>query len=142
MAFSRSFYDTCEYSRSLSENRSVLTWLLDPNKHYNCNPCRIDFGVVGGNNVSTYRGNHVDLESELRGQTRAYSRCPEKKYQPGTVIQGKDKRNVKHLRSCSLVQYKPRITHIGFDPKSKTCPCSKQDNAVPGYSSQLYAPYN
>ena len=39
-------------------------------------------GTVGGNGVSLFNGNLVDLESDLRGQTRPLSNCSNKKYVP------------------------------------------------------------
>ena len=142
MSFTRARYDPCAYDKSLSESTSVLTWRLDPNQYYNCNECRHEFGLVGGNNVSRYEGNMVDLESDLRGQTRAYSQCPTRKYQPGTVIQGSHHngcrpgcsktglpcgsrkcRNdkLRHLRGCTMIDYKPRIDNVGFNLKYPPC---------------------
>jgi hypothetical protein len=142
MAFTRPLYDPCEYDKTLEESTSTLSYLLDPNKHYNCNPCRIQFGIVGGNDVSIYQGNNVDLESELRGQTRAYSNCPSKKYLPGTIIQGQDsnqckpgcgkdglpcgslscrKENLRHLPACDIIQYKQKIDDVGYELKYPPC---------------------
>lgn len=144
MSFTRAPYDTCAYDKRLDESTSVLTWLLDPNKFYNCNECRIEFGIVGGNSVSRYSGNMVDLESDLRGQTRLYSQCPAKHYLPGTIVQGKKRfskckpgcgttglpcgslscRNepLKHLPDCQMIQYKPRIDNVGYDLDYPPCP--------------------
>ena len=47
----------------------------------NANKCRIDLGVVGGSNVSHIKGNLVDLETDLRGQTRRTTKCPTRLYQ-------------------------------------------------------------
>jgi len=66
MSFNRPIYDPCAYDKRLDESTSVLSWQLDPSRYYNCNQCRIEFGLVGGNNVSLHKGNLVDLESELR----------------------------------------------------------------------------
>lgn len=82
MSSNRLIYDTCAYKKSLDESVSPLNYTLYPGKFENCSKCRIEFGVVGGNNVSLFSGNLVDLESDLRGQTRPASLCPNKKYQP------------------------------------------------------------
>ena len=41
-----------------------------------------NFGLVGGTNVSHIKGNLVDLENDLRGQTRSNTKCPARKYAP------------------------------------------------------------
>lgn len=127
MSYNRTMYDPCAYEKQLNESTSVLSWNLDPNKFYNCNDRRIEFGIVGGNNVSRTKGNLVDLESELRNQTRLYSHCPSRKYIPpcNTSFVSKDglpcgsvasrNENLSHLKSCNMIDYKPRQDNIGYD---------------------------
>lgn len=143
MAFTRQLYDSCSAKKRTEEGTGVLSYLMDPNKFYNCNPCRIELGVVGGNNVSLYDGNIVDLESDLRGQTRVASHCPSNKFLPGTIIQGSDvnqctpdecgvdglpcgdakcrREKLVHLPSCQMVQYKPRADNVGYKLKYPSC---------------------
>ena len=82
MSSNRLMYDTCAYKKALSESVAPINYMLYPGKYENCSKCRIELGVVGGNNVSLISGNLVDLESDLRGQTRQASLCPSNKYQP------------------------------------------------------------
>ena len=147
MSFTRGLYDTCNYDTRLDESTSVLTHLLDPSRYYNCNECFISFGTVGGNTVSRYNGNMVDLESDLRGQTRILSDCPTKKYQPGTIIQGQSnngckpgcgtdglpcgslecrKDNLVSLPNCNLIQYPRKIDNIGYKLKYPECKLLKK----------------
>lgn len=133
MAFTRQLNDPCETKKRIEESTSVLTYLMDSNKYYNCSPCYIEQGVVGGNNVSLYNGNIVDLESDLSGRTRAATRCPSGKYLPTTIVQGRDKRkcnkstqglpcgradlnsqHLVHLPSCKLINYQKRPTSVGY----------------------------
>ena len=127
MSFNRLKYDTCSYEHSLAESVGTLGWILDPSRFENCNKCRIEFGVVGGTNVSHIKGNLVDLETDLRGTTRLASKCPTLKYQnpcpqgdmttcapKETVIKanpGNQGRvldtSPQHLGSCQMVRYKP-----------------------------------
>ena len=130
--FTRLKDDTCAYQKQLTESTSTLSHLLDPSKYYNCHPCRINEGIVGGNTVSLYTGNLVDLESDLRGQTRYASKCPSLMFAPGTNVQGKSygncpdncssknkgipcindcKKNLVHLPECTLIPQKPRINN-------------------------------
>lgn len=56
-----------------------MSYYTFPDKYNNRNASMIN-GLLGGNNVSLYNGSMVDLESELKGQTRSLSRCH--KYEP------------------------------------------------------------
>ena len=134
MSFNRPIYDKCDYYKRLNESTSVLTYALNPDKFYNCNECRIAFGVVGGNAVSRTRGNLVDLESELRNQTRLYSHCPSKKFLPNCPGSCSSKTGLPcgpvrcrqeplhHLPTCNIVQYKPRPQNVGFHLEYPSCP--------------------
>jgi len=118
MSFSNLTYDNFEYGKRLNESRSKLDFLLDPIKYENCNKCRIEFGIVGGTDVSQVKGNLVDMENELYGLTYSASLCPSKGFLP----QCKDKNisyegrgctgkrtidtNLIHLPSCQMVDYK------------------------------------
>ncbi|MHB1953425.1 MAG: hypothetical protein ACYCOU_06710 [Sulfobacillus sp.] len=82
MSFNRSIYDACAVRRHRLDNKEMFAYAMNPEKYHNYNDCRVGFGLLGGNNISMYKGSLVDLESELRNQTRALSRCPEKKFLP------------------------------------------------------------
>lgn len=142
MAFTSLLYDSCATKKRTEESTGILSYLMDPNKYYNCNPCRIDLGTTGGNQVSLYDGNLVDLDSDLSGRTRPASLCPSSKYLPGTIIQGRDTYNcapgttgeglpcgdsktmqqkLVHLPTCKLVQYKPRVDTVGYELNFPPC---------------------
>lgn len=134
MSWNRAKYDSCAYNKDLSQSTSSISYLLDPNKFYNCNDCRIEFGLLGGNNTSITRKNMVDLESDLRNQTRQLSNCPERQYlpyceacdnnegMPCGSASCKLQQDFKHLRACNIVQYAPRIDHVGYDLRYPGCP--------------------
>lgn len=79
---SRLLYDNCAGQEYLNRNKQYRDYLFYGGKYYHNNPCRIGFGVVGGNNVSLYTGNLVNLESDLRGITRPLSLCNKHGYNP------------------------------------------------------------
>jgi hypothetical protein len=141
--FTRLKDDPCAYKDSITQSTSVLNYIIDLNKYSNCNPCRIKQGIVGGNNVSLYQGNMVDLESDMLGLTRKKSKCPSMLYKRGTVIQNKDKdncsnncpykdngipcpgyckKNIMHLPECNMFEYRPRINNTGLKVDARTCP--------------------
>ena len=65
MSSNRLMYDSCAYEKSLQQSTSPLDYALYTGKYENTAKCRIEFGLVGGNGVSQYSGNLVDLESDL-----------------------------------------------------------------------------
>ena len=127
MSFNRLSYDNCAYEHQLSESVGTLAYVLDPMRYENCNKCRIEYGVVGGTNVSHVKGNLVDLESDLLGTTRLNSRCPTFKYQspcptgdmatcqPSSIyIRGSPTTQARtidttlqHLKPCNMFRYRP-----------------------------------
>jgi hypothetical protein len=130
MSSNRLIYDTCAYKKSLDESVSPLNYTLYPGKYENCSKCRVEFGIVGGNNVSLFSGNLVDLESDLRGQTRVASLCPSKHYQPNCNklsgnasgipcgdLESQPKSN--NLPGCQMFRYKPTVP----TPKQKIYKC-------------------
>ena len=103
MSFTRNLYDNCAYKTFLSGNKSTENYTLYPGKYYNDNQCRVQKGLVGGNNVSLSMTNLVDLESDLKGQSHKLSDCPSCKYNPR-----KNKFNnsrFEHLPSCNIIDY-------------------------------------
>lgn len=106
-------YDACEVNFSLHQSTAPLGYQLDPVRYENMNRCRPDVGVVGGTNVSHVADKLVDIENDLRGQTRPLTACPNFKYVPrddGLVVSKEyikqvqhpviDKNAVTHLPSC------------------------------------------
>ena len=127
MSSNRLIYDTCEYSHKITESVGPHENVLNQLQYENDNKCRVEFGVVGGNNVSQVKGNLVDLESDLLGVTRKNSLCPSKKFmsrcaigdpnncQPDNIVidgPGCDPRktvetSLVHLKPCNMFKYKP-----------------------------------
>lgn len=130
MSSNRLRYDTCAYKAELTQGTNMLSYLLDPMKFENCKKCRMELGVVGGNEVSQIKGNLVDLENDLRGQTRLNTKCPSKKFQwnaqsgvggsepspvskdifyPKSPFKNELRINteMKHLPPCQMIRYDP-----------------------------------
>jgi len=83
MAFCNLRYDTCAYKNYLAQEVGEFAYQIDPVRYQHPHPRRMEFGIVGGNDVSILRDykSMVDLESDLKGQTRLASRCPTLDYQ-------------------------------------------------------------
>ena len=116
MSSNRLMYDTCAYKKRLDESTGPLAYVMNPMKYENCRKCRSELGLIGGPAVSQIKGNLVDLENDLRGQTRILTQCPSLKYHPGHEIMSKGPGDTPgeivdtellHLPSCQMIRYKP-----------------------------------
>ena len=103
MSSNRLSYDACAYQKTLQQSTGPMDYMLYTGKYENSAKCRIEFGTVGGSGVSLFSGNLVDLESELRGQTRQSSLCPSTMYNPNQKMNG----NLVHQPACQM-QYYPK----------------------------------
>jgi hypothetical protein len=79
MSYNRLSYDKCTYSREVSQNVSILNYIIHDNRPPKC---MFERGLVGGSTVSVIRGDKIDLDSELRGITRNLSMCAVSKPEP------------------------------------------------------------
>jgi hypothetical protein len=103
MANTRLSQDLCATRKALSQATGEFAYMMYPGKYANCSKCRIELGsgASAGNQVSLYSGNLVDLESDLRGQTRPASLCPGMAYNPNTPLKG----HLINQPSCQMVNY-------------------------------------
>lgn len=128
--------DSCYVKQQLVQSGNIFTHVMNPAKYNNRSQCRPILGIVGGNNVSRTSGNMVDLESDLRGQTRVLSNCDSTQYKPSCncanctdgmpcgCLNCQEKMN--DLPACQLQNYKPTVTapavpeaRCGYAPKAK-----------------------
>ena len=134
-ALNRLKYDTCAYSKALSESVAPIDYVINPIKYEHCGKCRMELGIVGGTAVSHINGNLVDLENDLFNITRPSTRCPAYQFHPtppgepiNTVIEVHPGRRPNnpintqglHLRPCQMAQY-PEIPHPPKTPPFR-CP--------------------
>jgi len=113
MSFNHLNVDTCTYSKNLKESVSILGYVLSPFRYEHVDKCRHGLGLVGGTAVSHIKGNLVDLESDLRGQTRYLTRCTNNMHHqvpPGGKIYNNKTAPIDttllHLPRCQMISYK------------------------------------
>ena len=87
MAYQQGFstrlpYDPCAYSKELTESTAPYTYQMYDGKFENCKKCVYD------HYTRPFDADVVDVESELRNQTRFSSKCPSRKYNPECVRSG------------------------------------------------------
>ena len=106
MSFTRNQYDKCAYKQNISQSTNVGNYQFFEYQGQHPSPCRVDFGILGGNNVSVF-DSKIDIESELRGQKNKLSLCDDDKYTPTSIK--KDSYTAVHLPTCKMIQYKPVV---------------------------------
>lgn len=125
MSFNRTTYDICSYKQELQSNVSTLSYLLSPYRYEHSNKCRHQLGFIGGTAVSHIQGNLVDLDSELRGQTRIISKCSTNQYVPtddGIITNDKTApidTTMLHLPACQSIMYR----EVPLPPKTNYNHC-------------------
>jgi len=104
MSSNRLSDDLCTYRRALGQSVDPLEYVLYPGRFEHCRRVRMQLGIVGGTAVSHIVGaNLVDVESELRLQTRVATRCPALMYSP---LRDGPSNRLEHLPSANLTHVK------------------------------------
>jgi hypothetical protein len=80
-AFSKSLYDECNLKKKEQESTGPFNWITDP-IYESPSACFLDESPFMHNNFYSIPSSKVDVESDLRNQTRLLSRCPEARYNP------------------------------------------------------------
>lgn len=84
-SLTRGIYDDCAYKRRLHESTSPLLYNINPVAYESCTKCHQAYpgfiGSLGGQGFGI-GPDRVDIDSDLRGQTRLLTNCPTHKYNP------------------------------------------------------------
>lgn len=130
MANTRLSQDLCATKKYLDQSTGEFKYMMYPGKYANCSKCRIELGsgASAGNQVSLYQGNLVDLESDLRGQTRPASLCPSQHYKPDCSCKNcaaglpcgclDCQQKMLNQPSCQMVRYPPTVQPPQFKMES------------------------
>ncbi len=88
MSFTKTKYDSCFLNQQQSSNKSIFDYVVDNSKFINQNECNnytppfltyIPTGVSSKN---------VDVENDLKGMTRPYTRCTDCQYAGNNIKSG------------------------------------------------------
>jgi len=111
MSFTNLIYDKCASQQYYNQSTSQGVYQLYSGKFINEKECMINSGIVAGNDVSLYKGNLVDLESDMRGLTRNNSLCPANKFQFNKQEKPfyDNDPNLVHKNICEMFCYRPRL---------------------------------
>ena len=84
-SLTRLIHDDCSYKHRLFESTSPLLYNINPVSVEHCKKCHMGYpgfvGTLGGFGFGV-GPDRVDVDSDLRGQTRIFSKCPSHKYNP------------------------------------------------------------
>lgn len=117
----------------IKQSLMINDYILDTTKFENNNKGRVEFGILGGPTTSHVKSNMIDVENDLFGITRDYTRCSSYKYVPpeGDKLppihyikcNNTPTLNLKqqHLRSINFFDYQeiPQEPSLIFDRCSK-----------------------
>jgi hypothetical protein len=84
MSFNRASYDACSYTHTLNESTGIGRYLLETPRN-DCNGCFPEDPAVrlqGLGGAKCKNSALIDVDSELIGIRRPYSRCPTGKHRP------------------------------------------------------------
>lgn len=106
-SFSRGLYDQCALNKKDEESTAPFLYMTDSNVSESTSSCFLGASPFQHNQLRSISANFVDTESDLRGQTRIWSKCPENKYNPD-----KAKPVEFNLKQCSDESLVPEYTRI------------------------------
>jgi hypothetical protein len=99
-------FDEATYANKMRETTTPHGYIMDPVRFEHCQKCRHEFGLVGGANVSHNATNLVDIETELRGQSRTATKCPSGEFPHKQLPISETKL---HLPACQMIKYPPLV---------------------------------
>jgi len=143
MSSNRLLYDKSSFSKNQLQSVDQLSYILDPNKFFIKSPCRMELGILGGNNVSNIKGNIVDMETDLKGITRNNSRCPINKnswIEKNGKIKIPEQLAKKELVINTKKQHLPPCQMINYDPVELPEPYNMPNCHPPAYQMQFKKP--
>lgn len=128
MSFTKTKYDSCFLNQQQSSNKSIFDYVVDNSKFINQNECNnytppfltyIPTGISSKN---------VDVENDLKGMTRPYTRCTDCQY-AGQVVDSQSFGNASN-------NIKPGVP-LNVHPNNKQ-ECKHNFNIVPnGYNQRI-----
>lgn len=106
-SFSRSLYDECSLAKKDAESKGPFQWVTDKHIKESDESCFEATAPFKQNPFKSIPESVVDIESDLRGQTRPLSRCPSAKFNPENK-----KEIISKLKECTSKNLVPEYTRI------------------------------
>lgn len=136
MSSNKLIYDPCFIKKQLQNYEDTMNYNLYPGKIMHQNPCQMNVGIVGGNDiVKLPPAELANVESSLYGITRPLSNCDEYAYTPyrpycedcdtGIPYDCYKCKNKTPLPQCQMFNAKPPMPNINYMNKMEE---QKTDN--------------
>ena len=100
MSFTKTKYDSCEMNQQQQNNKSIFSYVVDNAMYINNNECNnytAPFLTYIPSGIST---KSEDVENDLKGMTRPYSKCATCKFTPD-VTNTTPKLNENNKKECA-----------------------------------------
>lgn len=106
-SFTRTTYDECALLKKNQESTQPFQYMTDNTVVESNEACYLNVSPFQHNQFYSIPSANVDVESDLRGQTRMLSKCIEKKYNPETGLKYENK-----IKECADEKLVPQYTRI------------------------------
>ena len=107
-SFSRSLYDQCSLEKKNKESTAPFEWTTDSSVIESKQACYLATSPFMHNPFNSVPSSIVDIESDLKGQTRQLSKCPENRFNPNTA----KALQWSQLKECTDKQLVPEYTRL------------------------------
>jgi len=126
MSVNRKKYDKCCVKEQIERSTKPFDLLMDPIAFEHTNTCRIDIGVVGGNDVSTVgnarhanNGELIDVDSILKGLDKFQTDCNKEQKRAALNVG-----NSKNLKECNIEYGYIHTNSKNYSKTNKMCRCA------------------
>ena len=124
-SFSNSLYDKCNLEKKEQESTGPFNWITD-NVYSHPHSCHASSSPFMHNPFKSIPANSIDIENDLRNQTRLLSRCPSTRFDPTELKNCKECKNCDSGIPCDCLHCK--------DNKYKLFDDCKNNVLVPEYT--------
>lgn len=108
-SFTKSLYDECNLEKKEQESTGPFRWITD-SIYENPEKCNINSSPFMHNQFKSVPSAAVEIENDLRNQTRVLSRCPSARFDPSKVVN--DNKFTSKLEDCKSQTLVPEYTRI------------------------------
>ena len=108
-SFTKSLYDNCNLKKMDEESTGAFKWITDTVYEHK-DSCNVDASPFMHNQFKSIPAKAVDIENDLRNQTRLLSRCPESRFDPSKVTN--DNKFTSKLENCKSNNLVPEYTRV------------------------------
>lgn len=108
-SFTNSLYDECNLEKKHQESTGAFSWITDPIYEHK-ESCYVESSPFMHNQFKSIPAMAVDIENDLRNQTRLLSRCPSTRFDPSKATN--DNKFTSKLENCKNTPLVPEYTRI------------------------------